>query len=135
MIQEQYVSFETAKLLKQKGFDVISLMLYIDEEHPFLTDRTDEDGNYFKNSELKNDEYSAPTQALAMRWLREVHNLFIQVCIIPHTTVTMEQKYYLFTVHKDRRMLAFRKDHPSEYYAIYEEACEAAIKDCLENLI
>lgn len=133
MIQEQYVSFETAKLLKTKEFDFPCMHVYQDNGN-FISLHALCGWRYACNSELV-AEYSAPTQAFAMRWLREVHNLFIQVCIIPHTTVTMEQKYYLFTVHKDRRMLAFRKDHPNEYYATYEEACEAAIKYCLENLV
>jgi len=134
MIQEQYVSFEIAKLLKEKGFDELCLCIYDTEctNHISVLDYE------VTNNELEyrdNMCYLAPTQALVMRWLREVYNLFIQVCIVSHTTVTMEQKYYFFTIHKDRRKIAFKKDYPYEYYATYEEACEAAIKYCLENLI
>ena len=134
MITEDYVSFETAKLLKKKGFDGILPFIYVNTEK---SDREvhlmDTLCNY--NDGHVKDIISAPTLQMAMKWLREVHNLFIQICIIPHTTITMEQKYYFFTIHKDRRTLAFRKDFPSEYYFTYEEACEAAIKYCLENLI
>lgn len=71
----------------------------------------------------------------AMKWLREIHNLFIQITIIPYTTVTIEQNYYIFAVCKDRRNLVHRSDHPHDSYSTYEQACEAAIKYCLENLI
>lgn len=82
MIEEQYVSFDTAKMLKEAGFDVPCRGVYV-------TDRT---GYYefreYDNKQTKDDlclntedgfqyEYLAPTQALAARWLREVYNLHI----------------------------------------------------------
>ena len=121
MVTEDYVSFETAKLLKEKGFDEPCVYVY---RHDGSEDTDKEDIACQK-----------PTLQMVMKWLREVHNLFIQICIIPHTTITIEQKYYFFTIRKNRRTLAFRTDFPSEYYFTYEEACEEAIKYCLENLI
>lgn len=126
MITENYVSFETAKLLKEKGFE--------GKMHTFYTEKgTEMESAYVVPSNFF--PIYRPTLQMAMKWLREVHNLFIQVTIVPHTTVTMEQKYYVFAVCKDRRNLAFRSDHPHDSYSTYEEACEAAIKYCLENLI
>ena len=55
MIEEQYVSLEAAKLLKEAGFDVPCR------------------GGYHVNR----FRYEAPTQALAARWLREVHKLHV----------------------------------------------------------
>ena len=124
MVTEDYVSFETAKLLKEKGFDEPCVYVYRHDGSEDIWDTDKEDIACQK-----------PTLQMVMKWLREVHNLFIQICIIPHTTITIEQKYYFFTIHKNRRTLAFRKDFPSEYYFTYEEACEEAIKYCLENLI
>lgn len=152
MITEDYVSFEVAKLLKEKGFDENTLCKYAgkdgvteewyddyrermirfdwDEGHLIepLTEPEDKYGVY-------GDTIPAPTLQMVMKWLREVHNLFIQVTIVPYTTVTMEQKYYLFSVCKNRRNLINRSDHPHDSYSTYEEACETAIKYCLENLI
>ena len=136
MMSEDYVSFEIAKLLKEKGFDEPCDM-YINEIFPTVITKYSDYGFKYKNSDKENSVvkiYSAPTIQMAMKWLREVYNLFIQITIIPYTTVTMEQKYNLFSIHKDRRMLC-RSDIPTIHYAIYEEACEAAIKYCLENLI
>lgn len=82
MIEEQYVSFETAKMLKEAGFDVPCREIY----------RTDRTGDCaFREYDKKNTkddlcwnsadgfqyEYLAPTQALAARWLREVHKLHV----------------------------------------------------------
>ena len=128
MITEDYVSFETAKLLKEKGFDEKCFALY----NPNGT--LIQSGIRLNNTQVGRVEgsYSAPTLQMAMKWLREVHKLFIQVTIVPHTTITMEQKYFLFLIHKDRRRLRL-DDTPK--FTTYEEACEAAIKYCLENLI
>lgn len=131
MVTEDYVSLNTAKLLKEKGFDERVKSYFTDdglEGYMFGTGQK-------SNSELEECFYSRPTLQMVMKWLREVHNLFIQVTIVPHTTVTMEQKYYLFSVHKNRRNLVNRNDHPHDCYSTYEEAAEAAIKYCLEKLI
>ena len=128
MITEDFVSFETAKFLKEKGFGGECSRFYMPNEHDIWK------YEHYHDFDIS-DKIECPTIQMAMKWLREVHNLFIQICIIPHTTITMEQKYYLFTIHRDRRTLAFRKDFPSEHYFTYEEAAEAAIKYCLENLI
>jgi hypothetical protein len=126
MIIEDYVSFETSKLLKEKGFDQNCATYYLDGQV----------WRHYHGEVIPKGKqiYAAPTQAVAMKWLREEHNLFIQVNIVPHTTITMEQKYYLFSIHKDRRRLR-RNDVPTNYYNTYEQACEIAIKYCLENLI
>ena len=63
MIEESYVSFETARLLKEAGFDVPCDNYY------------DKDG--FFRGDFK--AYMCPTQALAARWLREVKNIHIQI--------------------------------------------------------
>ena len=128
-ITEDYVSFETAKLLKEKRFDG-ECSIYYDVEDREL----DEPNRHELAYDYNNIYIKAPTLQMAMKWLREKHKLFIQVNIVPHTTITMEQKYYLFSIHKDRRRL-HRDDVPINYYNTYEEACEAAIKYCLKNLI
>ena len=69
MIQEQYVSFETAKLLKEKGFDEPS-RLYWRNYSDFCFEHT----KYFVTA--KDVYLLRPTQQMAMRWLREVYNLY-----------------------------------------------------------
>ena len=130
MIEEAYVSFEVAKLLKEKGFDGDG----VDAEcHMFYSDYTETIMPVTEIALVPYDEvYFAPTQQMAMKWLREVHNLFIQVWILS------EQGYW-FNIDK----LSDNYNHKGLYstglediyYPTYEEACEAAIKYCLENLI
>ena len=62
MIEESFVSFDTAKLLKEVGFNVPCEKWY-GESGFFMS------GNY--------KECKCPTQALAARWLRDVHGIHI----------------------------------------------------------
>lgn len=115
-ILEDYVSFETAKLLKEKGFTENCLMRYnkvgdlVEEAYKF-------DWNF------QTIDYSAPTLQMAMKWLREIHD--IDVSVVP----LRSHKEYLPRIESDAI------SHDAIPCRKYEEACEAAIKYCLENLI
>ena len=118
MITEDYVSFETAKLLKEKGFDVES----------YASIKVFGGNMYEINGEwiTPTEDTIIPTLQMAMKWLREVHKIHIEigynigyfpVCIFTKTNATIPYKPIQ------------GKDFT------YEQACEAAIKYCLENLI
>ena len=126
MITEDYVSFETAKLLKKRGFGEKCTHYYKNEK--YLVDLGYSNIHSYANSDLI-DEFSAPTLQMAMKWLREVHKMYIEVCT--------DRAYYL----KDIvfRPAIYDKDldcvWESDNFSTYEEACEAAIKYCMGNLI
>lgn len=126
MIKEDYISFETAKLLKEKGFFEATSGLYDcgNERMSFMVDINWND---------KNDcpFISAPTLQMAMKWLLETHNIFITILQAEHTTVTMEQEYFFYRIQKNRKSVGVFTDT----FMKPEQACEAAIKYCLENLI
>lgn len=155
MITEDYVSFETAKLLKKKGF----CQDFLSEITPVWKlngNRTELAFYGCDNYPCETDEwYSAPTLQMAMRWLREVHNILLVVdyeyeC---DTTPYFFKIYRLGKNGKPERVavkgVSYDKDnnateHIVGYrdwerskgdYSTYEEACEAAIKYFLENLI
>jgi hypothetical protein len=64
MIEEQYVSFETAKLAKENGFDIPTRYGFSERRSLVRVDTSD---NWNQDKEL----YSRPTQSLLARWLRE----------------------------------------------------------------
>lgn len=69
MITESYVSFETANMLEEAGFDEACDSAYnIDGKISYM-------GNI--NSTLPYGYISRPTQSLAARWLREVHGFHL----------------------------------------------------------
>ena len=69
---------------------------------------------------------------MAMKWLREVHNLVIQIEFIDYLE---HGEVWLYSVLERRtiKRLTGRDEDFTEHS--YEEACEAAIKYCLENLV
>ena len=129
MITEDYVSFEIAKLLKEKGFDEPCHALYHDGEDKIFFG-LDVDSYY--NSILNVDCYTCPTLQMAMKWLREVHNLFIEIMVGDDDG----KIWYDFDV-----INIGKKDIPTVpidnivELETYEEASETAIKYCLEVLI
>lgn len=67
------VSFETAKLAKEKGFPITEKGFYI--EGVFINRGFSKDFHkWYKDDSLIQ---SAPTQSLLQRWLREEHNIHI----------------------------------------------------------
>lgn len=130
-IQEDYVSFKTAKLLKEKGFDEEVTSFY------FLNG-TLSHGNTYAYCKMavssNSDLILAPTLQMALKWINEKHGIFIQICIIPHYTITMEQEYYFIKLYINRRWKSFQELDEMRF-ATPEQACESAIKYCLENLI
>ena len=145
MIREQYVSFETAKLLKEKGFDEICYTWYTKRGKFHIgTHNDDYFVNHFSDLHTWKDkgQCSAPTQALAMRWLREIHKIqfSIQPCVASAAAEYYGISYYLQFYQWCEDINSYVGWHTlpclhKEFYNNYEEACETAIKYCLENLI
>lgn len=126
MIKEDYISFETAKLLKEKGFDERVTSYFTDEGlegYMFGIGRK-------SNSELEDCFYSRPTLQMVMRWLREVHSIDISIDIRFWTDDEgVDVKSWRYTVYRADEIEDFGQSDT------YEDACEEAIKYCLENLV
>jgi len=162
MIAEDYVSFDTAKLLKEKGFKnwcdkCYGTALYhkgvpisFDDECE-LKDEGFEDeieyveGGYLYDFGCDNRKeyakvYAAPTLQMAMKWLREVHN--IDISVVPHSHKEGKTFGYEFVYWNGAEYhMPYSEQYPTYHelfgktWEKYEEACEAAIKYCLEKLI
>ena len=136
MITEDYVSFEVAKLLRNKGFDIKCRYYYIQTKEMFEIDTkyhtalTTQELSDLQIIGEKEDRYAAPTQAMVMKWLREVHKLYIEITPSSKTNEFIVDSYRIDIVTR-----FFDTIYVSSGYNTYEEACEAAIKYCLENLI
>lgn len=130
MIQEQFVSLETARLLKQKGFDEICNMEYgYEDGKGYVLQKWIIYDGEIKNSQLIEEACTAPSQSLAMRWLREEKQLFIEVATdIKPSLVGMCFRVGVYDMSID---CLFEKDNIDTY----EDACEYAIKYCLERLL
>lgn len=115
MINEDYCSYELAKLLKEKGFDEpcteLNKLCLRDGEKPVLK----------------------VTHQKAMKWLREKYNIYIS--IQPDFPSSKDYKmcwcWSASILHENCISL---KGYQC-YIESYEKATEEAIKYCLENLI
>lgn len=119
-INEDYVSFETAKLLKDKGFNECPLNRYDDCGYLWVQ------GGYNKTIKW---HFPAPTLQMAMKWLRRIHNVNIDIVSIWNRK---QFEYQVFVVTPEKAKDCYVDN---KLYLSYEEACEAAIQYCLEKLI
>lgn len=112
MIKEAYCSDEVCKLLREKGFKepctALNQLVIKDGEKPFMR----------------------ITHQKAMAWLREVHNIFIEI----GTSIDLNGKYHFSYMILDKECKYVRKGYTSFDWN-YEDTVEAALKYVLENLI
>ena len=126
MITEDYVSFETAKLLKEKGFDSEECFAFYKENGKMGFLQTFGDiADY--NSETC---VLAPTLQMAMKWLRKNHNFYID----PYPEDNKTWCLIIWELYP-KCVKQCKGKYDDHSYSTPEEACEAAIKYCLENLI
>ena len=125
MIEEAYVSFEVAKLLKEKGFDKFNTYGWdeelFDKEHP---------RNFSLGFDSKEHWISAPTHQMAMAWLREVHHIFIEIS----TSIDLNGKYHFSYTILDKEC-KYVKLGCTNFNWKYEDAVKAALEYVLTNLI
>jgi len=123
MITEDYVSFEVAKLLKEKGFDWEVHRSYLMNDNIFVPADV---------SDLlyRKDAIRIPTLQMAMKWLREEKG----VAIIPVLSSILDNEKFLWDI---KIVVAKTGESYSQgwIYEKQEEAFNTAIKYCLENLI
>ena len=160
-ITEDYCDFEIAKLLKEKGFDEPCYQCYVlidkfvetsyyefavnsklikferlyADEQPLINSKCFRD---FINNKDKSRVFAAPTLQMAMKWLREVHNIHIELNWdkgnqLYNFSIWKPGKYQpeissldLWRIYKDDNYLG-------EWN--YEETAEKAIQYSLKNLI
>lgn len=119
MITEDYCSFETSKLLKEKGFDWDCRCYYFSENNERCYSNEIPRNNHKLDADL-----ACPTHQMAMKWLRERHDLHIEVIYNPY-----------YEEYKGCMYKTIGEYNYTEFYSTYEEAVEAAIKYSLEKLI
>ena len=126
-MKEELVSFETAKLAKEKGFkeevyayyDASNNLDFAGSEWGEISS-FEKDFLYDYNSYKKDPPYdyifhSAPSQSLLQKWLREKHNILLTV---EYSLAKDDWFYYIY------------KSNLNEYhhFETYEKALEAGLK-------
>lgn len=87
-MQEQLISFETAKLLSNKKFDIFV-------PHTYMQEYENDPVIISSNMNLQAgwiSTYFAPTQSLLQKWLREKHKIHIYVTPYENKEYDVAQK-------------------------------------------
>lgn len=128
MITEDYVSFEIAKLLKEKGFDECIFEFYVGDSIMYARN-----GEGFRLSELPDIYYPHITHQMALAWLREVHKVLI--VIDAYHADHWEGYIDMFEINIYSHASTIIVPNEIAHHTDYTEAVEVALKYVLKNLI
>ena len=110
-MEDTRIKFETAKLAKEKGFNEILSYHY---------DKTGIIQNVTTNNEKLDYGYSAPTQSLLAKWLREEHNIHL----IAYKNINIDGYDWCFITTDGITNI--------NSYKTYEEAYEIGLQEALK---
>jgi hypothetical protein len=139
-MQDTLITFETAKLAKEKGFLHSSTTYYSPEFGDVEKIKYCQTGSplYWKLGTGKNDnryssnlipEIAAPTQSLLQKWLREIHNIHIWI----NTTFQDNKIGYEAWVDVFKNNCFQEQQFDIEMYGkTYEEALEVGLQEALK---
>jgi hypothetical protein len=152
-MKEELITFETAKLAKEKGFQLGSKRAYVKYKVDYNYDNNPYHVESYKKGDtdlfhdfymmngkeglgdLSNENYDlfeAPTQSLLQKWLRKKHNIDIDIC----PGWNSGKRIYECLIHqgsKDKYIeLSIKDDLAGSYELIYEEALETGLQEALK---
>ena len=128
MVTEDYVSFEIAKLLKENGFDEPCYAYWHEDENRLIFSYSMHAIRNITNPCFFGP--AVPTLQMAMKWLRKIHKLEIY----PFHDMLQGNAWW-YRIERNTGLSSVVEKEEDDIYRTYEQACEAAIKYCLENLI
>lgn len=139
-MNECYVSFEQAKILKELGFDGWK---YDDCDFWYYHNYDDSDKTIFDRREIV-DRYDvkeywfAPTLSQAQKWLREKYNIFISIDIrFPNywdDDYSLAKYEFIFIDRRNNEAIRVESGKDNKVFDTYEQALMKAIDKALEIL-
>lgn len=116
MKQEDYVSLECAKMLKEKGFNEPVFSQYT--KHGSVW-RCNEPENFNESVEC----FSRPTLYEAQKWLREIHN----IDVLPVIREESPKKDYCCYVYKNAKVVRCKVAYGEDFYECMNEGLVEAL--------
>lgn len=151
---EDFVPFELAKKLKEKGFNKPCYGWYypsevcgFDYKTIIVFNHSDYRGSNYKDMLVSHNDgkhIDVPTIYQVLKWLREEKKLYIEPCILADGDTDADGKmlnkytYWSFSITfiETGDMIYFEYEHIDEKrFNSYEEAVLAGVSCCLDNLI
>lgn len=122
-IQEDYVDFDNAKLLKEKGFDIIGQKWYSVEGGLYYQDEFDNNRGFIPVLECE-----APTIQLAVKWIYENFGIWIEIYRCNYNS-------FDYRLNSEFESLMYIKLPLHTSFNSPQEAYQAAIKYVLTQII
>lgn len=119
-MKERTVTFETAKLAKEKNFNVLTDLGFSPDGEELDT--------VWKFLSNDNRSISRPTQSLLQTWLREVHN----IAVIPCFNDNVAEEYYYFIHTNTIKAYSNRICSLPNKFNNYEDALEIGLQEALK---
>lgn len=124
---EELVTLETAKLLKEKGFNEYCKDIIREDNGRMMQ------SVFRTNKDLPKGAYSRPTQSIAAKWLREIRGVYVYVePVIGKRWKLSFCDFNVPTEESDWMENEINKGNGYKVYAAYEEALEAGIQEALK---
>ena len=136
MTQEDYVTYEVAKMLKGKGYDEeCDAYYHNDNSNAYWGANDDErfescDGGFYNGNNFYRD--AAPTLYEAQKWLREKHTIHVDATPVLRSPFDeIPYVYWSYIICNTDTCMSHAMDDYTEFKT-YEEALNAGIKKALE---
>lgn len=132
-MKEQKVSFETAKLAKEKGFDEPTYAWYAELNYTLPKRELVESGKngisqWFRNSDVNGDRFiSSPTQSLLQKYLREKYGIIVT----SDPVIGLSYLKYSYNIYKKDNIWHVIK-FTAKQWDTYEEALEEGLQEGLK---
>tara|TARA_R110002020_G_scaffold241717_1_gene454947 strand:+ start:1201 stop:1575 length:375 start_codon:yes stop_codon:yes gene_type:complete len=121
VMKDELISFETAKLAKEKRFNIFN-------------DSYTKRGTIITSQQqaryIEECIYPAPTQSLLQRWLREKHGLHVE----PKLANQESKKSYYYGVYKWDKYRAYIKG-TNVRFDTYEQALEGGLLEAVKLIV
>jgi len=145
-IKEQYITFETAKLAKEKGFEQ-KIGLFYKSGGAYYNSDGELNGNCIKQIksrlgigiEENNDNglISAPTQSILQKWLRDNHYLYVSIIETSTYALVTGIGFYVEVLKPEEtehgRVLT-TLFASTMFFGKYEEAIEVGLIEALKQI-
>ena len=149
-MNEDFVTYELAVKLKEKGFDEECLAYYTSEYTLYTNKVVLCDDKYLEVAEIDYEEclrsyntqkdrllrtiVDAPTISQILKWLRKEKNIFVVIAANP-TLSTKDKIAYYYQVYSNSNGVTSDYYENEECYAQWEDCAIDSIKYVLDNLI
>ena len=131
---EDFITFEIAKKLKEKGFDCKYPFAMYNEDGNFFP-LYSSDKYYYEINDFDENDFIAPTIEQVLKWLR--NNKKTIVSILPVAFNEKENKFtqYYCTIYYATQEFTFEMYERPDTFETYEECALNAIEYVINNLI